>query len=568
MVGKKALRLTASALLVGATLGAQTARGASPHHALANTGVVTITDWQFPDGCNQIASASAVAARVCGGTMLDTLFLLDNKLNYQPDLASRIPSQKNGDVKVVNGNLQVTYRLKPNLKWSDGQPLTMDDIIFSVKVQLAAGSAFGLDQITNMSKVDNSTAVFTYKGIYAPFVAYGNPSGPLLPQHYITKKYGSTDINTIAQKFATDNYNSPDDVFAGAFKIQSWTTNQSIVLAPNPYFTALPPAPGHQRLQQFVFKTISGNESDLATALGSPNAGVDVAENFQANDLPVLQRSRYKIDAVPSLTVEHVELNNAGVLKDVRLRQAVQYAVNKHALFHQLFPTIPDNQINGFLLKTVLPNSSPYADKSAQISEYNPTKAKALLKAAGYDASYNGPGKHLTLIFATTSAPIRQKDVGIITRYLAEVGIHVTQKFTTPYGNGGLFSKYSDNGILLQGRFDLALFAFDEAPDPAQSAVNFDPSLIPTPAKHLGTQNYAHISDQDQANLLLQGAHVLDNGQRRAIYSRWQQLTNQRVYWMMLYARQQISAFNGSFGNWKPNGSSAENEWNAYEYFK
>lgn len=69
------------------------------------------------------------------------------------------------------------------------------------------------------------------------------------------------------------------------------------------------------------------------------------------------------------------------------------------------------------------------------------------------------------------------------------------------------------------------------------------------------------------ATLLVQGRTALDSGQRHAVFNRFQQLAADRVYFIMLYARTNITADNGRIGNYKPNPSSVGNSWNAYEWY-
>src|SRR5579883_1162686 len=569
MFGKKTLRLATAALMVGVTLGAQQF---VPRHASAagETGVITLTDWQFPDGCNGLATASVADQEICA-PMEDTLFYLDNHLTYHPDLVKEMPTTANHDVRTVNGDMVVTYRLKPNLKWSDGSPLTADDLTFNVQLNLAIGNTFGLDQIKDMKSLNGGSVwEVTYKGIYAPFVAYGNPS-PLYPKAYLQKKYGSTDITTIATKFGTDVYNLPSDVFSGAYKIDSWTNGQSIVIVPNPYYNALPPASGHPRPAQIKFVNIASDSASLIAALGSPNAGVDKAEDFQFTDLPGLYNTKYNIQSQAALFVEHLELNQAGPLKDVRLRQALTLGLDRPGLFRQLFPAVKN--VNAYMLPTVLPNTSPFFDKSVKLAPYDVNKAKALMRAAGYSDSYSGPGKHLFLRFATTTSSTRQKAFQIISKYWAQIGVHLSPTFASgsPSANGGMFSPYTLNGVLEQRRFDVALFAFSESPDPQQSEANFDPSLIPTsaPDHHgAGDQNYTGITDKDQFNLLVQARHELDNQKRQALFNQWQKLTASRYYWIMLYARPNITADDRTIGNYLLNPSQAGNSWNAFQWYK
>ncbi len=564
MVAKKALRLTAAAALAGMTLGAGAVHGATPRSAVKYSGVVTITDWQFPDGCGP-GAASVANQEICGA-MNTLLFIPDQNLNYFPYLATEIPTIKNGGAKIVNGNLVVTYKLRPN-KWSDGTDETASDFIFGTHLNLAIGNSLGIDQITAMKAVDSHTLQVTYKGTYAPYYTIGQPVSD--PQHYFEKKYGSTDLKAIGAKYVNDTYGSPSDVFDGPYKIQSYTNGQSIVLTPNTGFAAFPSRASQPLPAQIKFVNITDNETGLATALQSASSGVDKAEDFQATDLPVLNNaSKYHITNQPALTVEHLELNQGGPLQDPKLRQALQYAVDKETLYHDLFPQVSDPKT--FLLKSVLPNSSPWLNKSIGVSEYNPNKAKALLKAAGYATSYFGPGKHLYLTFATTTAPVRQKDFQILSRFWANVGIHVSPKFVSgsPSANGGMFSPYNLNGVLATRHFDIALFAFTEPPDPQSEETSFLPNFIPTATVHSASQqNYNGINDADQAALLIKARTALDSSQRHALFNQWQSLVNSRVYFIMLYARSNITADNGHIGNFKPNPTSVGNDWNAYEWY-
>src|SRR5919199_3491312 len=195
MLGKKALRLVTAALLVGVALGAQQVSSVTARHARAagESGVISITDWQFPVGCN-LLNASALASVIgCLAETQDSIIGLDNRLRYFPDLAENIPTKQNGEVRIVNGDLVVTYKLRPNLKWSDGSPLTVDDFIFSVPINILNGNSTGIDQIKSMKKIDARTVEVTYKGILGPYVAYGSPEY-LFPKAYLEKKYGTTNI--------------------------------------------------------------------------------------------------------------------------------------------------------------------------------------------------------------------------------------------------------------------------------------------------------------------------------------------------------------------------------------
>lgn len=565
MVGKKSLRLATVALLAtGASLGAQAVAGTAAHPVKAASDVISITDWQFPAGCNVLSANQEASVEGCAAETYDSLAGINNHLADYADLATVLPTIKNGGVKIVGGNQVVTWTLKPNLKWSDGQPLTVDDAMFGVPLNLLNGNNTGLDQIKSMKKISDTVFQVTYKGVYAPYIDYGPTS--VYPKHYLEKKYGTTDVTAIAKKFGLDAYNSPSDVFSGPYKIGSWTNGQSISLVPNPYYNALPAAAGHPRPSQIKFVTIASEEQALAQDLQSANAGVDAAEDFQTDDIPTLQGAKsYHIHSVPGLLIEHLELNEAGVLKDVRLRQALQYAVNKVELVHQLFPSLSDP--SSIVERTSIPIPNRFYDSRLPISEYSPDKAKTLLKAAGYSTDYNGPGKHLYLKLVATQTGARVKDFGILARYWATVGIHVTPGFGPSSGNNGIYESWANNGVLQHGHFDIALMAYQESPDPQQNEPNYNPANIPGPSNTSG-QNESHITDMDQYTLLQSAGHQLDPAQRVATIHKWERLINQRVYWIPLYNRPNISVDNGTIGNYQPHPGQQSNEWNSFQWYK
>ena len=92
----------------------------------------------------------------------------DAKNNLVAQLAAEVPSAANGDVSA--DGLTITFKLKPNLKWSDGQPLTSKDVLFTWQSQVdpknAPISRAGYDQISSIDTPDDNTAVLHFKALY------------------------------------------------------------------------------------------------------------------------------------------------------------------------------------------------------------------------------------------------------------------------------------------------------------------------------------------------------------------------------------------------------------------
>ncbi len=98
-----------------------------------------------------------------GGISPQPLFGIDNHAYYVPDFAASLPTVANGGAKVVDGNLVVTYKLRPNPRWSAGVALTPNDFIFGAKLEIAAGNTFGVDQIMAYKALNSTTLQVTYK---------------------------------------------------------------------------------------------------------------------------------------------------------------------------------------------------------------------------------------------------------------------------------------------------------------------------------------------------------------------------------------------------------------------
>src|SRR5438874_11619570 len=102
------------------------------------------------------------------GFLFPNLYQADKNLNIQPDLADGMPSISS-DKKVW------TVKLRKEAKWSDGSPITADDVVMTVNMQknpaLDTDAAFDWGELDKVEKVDANTVKFTLKDIFAPFQA-------------------------------------------------------------------------------------------------------------------------------------------------------------------------------------------------------------------------------------------------------------------------------------------------------------------------------------------------------------------------------------------------------------
>jgi peptide/nickel transport system substrate-binding protein len=569
------------------------------------SGTISVTDYQTPNamGAGGAAGSAQVNADLIAMTS-DSALGIDYLGNFYADLATEIPSTSNGGLKVVNGNETITFHIKPNLKWSDGSPITTADWMSGYYIGYSADSASlpgsQDDAITSVT-MNGNDLVINLKGVQGSALQQLNP-GPD-PWEYYQKKYGAPvtglDMNSFVQanvidpktdnvkaslyassglkKLATawnsDNYTSPNDLFDGPYKIQSWSPDQRYVLTANPFYTALPPAPGHPRpqtIQQVVLSEEGPTYIQDLKAASTYNT-IDSATDFTPDNVSDLQQTKYQVVSVPGLSYEHLDFNVAPTyngsrnpVADVRVRTALNYAIDKYRYLQALFPAYKPQQI---ALASFLPASSPWSINS-QLPQnpYDPAKAMALLKAAGYATSLNGSGNHLVLDFDTTSKASRIKSAGLLQRFFNAVGVSLKLHILTATGTNGLFSSWSNGGVLVHHTFELAEFAFGTNPDPDESSLNFLPSQISTAANPNGV-NYYNLNDPTLTKLFLQGRGTLDQAARMKIYAQAQKYFYQQMYSISLYTNPEIYLYKGTIGNAKAARTQVGPWYNAYQWW-
>src|SRR5919201_2715100 len=153
--------------------------------------------WQGPTIINNHLSSGtkdSIASRLC----CEPLLTVDANGKFSPVLAAEVPSKENNGVS-ADGKT-ITYKLKPNVKWADGQPFTADDVVFTFQyasnkepAAVTLGSYVDLDRV---EAVDPMTVRLTVKqatgGWYVPFTG---TNGLIVPKHVLSEFNGGQSRN-------------------------------------------------------------------------------------------------------------------------------------------------------------------------------------------------------------------------------------------------------------------------------------------------------------------------------------------------------------------------------------
>lgn len=309
--------------------------------------------------------------------VVEGLVAPNQRAQYVPVLATQVPTTKNGGIKLSpdGKRMTVTYKLRPGVKWGDGQPFTSADVKFTWEAvknpKFIAESKDGTEDIESISTPDPLTVVVNYKRVAPDFASTLFTFG-ILPRHALEGK----DLNT-------DSYNERP-LGTGPFRVKEFRRGQYVVLERNPYYWRKD-AKGVQLpyLDGMIFKIIPDSNT-LVTQLRSGEVqlaySVPYSQVRQLDGVPGL-----KIVKNNTLSWQHLDFNmkNVPAFKDAAVRQAFAYAINKAAISKALggYPT-PVNTV-------VVPVFS-YSNRNVPRYDYNPARARQLLDAAGWKPGADG----------------------------------------------------------------------------------------------------------------------------------------------------------------------------------
>ena len=397
--------LTLTIAMVGAACGSNDNNKSSTPTTSKNVpkgGTLVIGAEQEPDCLDFIASCSG---STWGDYMvkeqtLPSPFVFEKqsdggyKYKYNSLVVTEEPKLENG---------KVTYKINPKAVWSDGQPITSSDFKYTWD-QIANGTDVydksGYDHISGVDDSDPHTAVVTYKEPYGDWrgVFVGNYG--VWPSHILQGK--DRDAET------KDGYAWSGGPWMMENGAAGWVKGDHITLVPNPKYWGQKP-----NLDKVIFKVQADTSAEF-TAFKSgqvsaiwPQPQPDAIDQINAG-LPGVKKD------ITSKTgnFESLWLNN-GVFpfNDVKVRQALAYAVDRDALIKRLFGplgvTKPSNDINGYIVNEFT-DVNAYAKYKLNLDKVNELMTSAGF-AKGADGIWAKGGQKVTFKIRTTAGNKRRE---------------------------------------------------------------------------------------------------------------------------------------------------------------
>jgi peptide/nickel transport system substrate-binding protein len=343
-----------------------------------------------------------------GGLIYDGLVKDDKDLNLAPAMAQSWSYSRDC--------LDLTFKLRRDVKWHDGQPFTADDVVFTYQTMInpktPAPFKEGFLLVKDVQAVDPYTVRVTYAKPYARAVETWGTY--MLPKHLLEPYAAAGTLRESPQNRLP--------IGTGAYRFQEWKPGEKVVLLANPDYYE-----GRPYLSRVVYRVIP---SQATIFLELKARGVDYVSTLtgiqyaRQTEYPAFRKAYHKY-RYPASDYTFLGFNLKDPrFADRRVREAFAHAINKQEIIDGVRLGLA-READG----PIRPGTWAYTDKVERFA-YDPEKAKALLAEAGWkDRDGDGlvedrTGKPFTLTIRTNQGNDERKKIAeIIQQRLKDVGI-------------------------------------------------------------------------------------------------------------------------------------------------
>ncbi len=269
-------------------------------------------------------------SEIIHGLMFDALLIEKANGELIPAIASSVPNSS-------SDGLSYTFNLRKDVKWSDGQQLTAEDVVFTY--QLMYDPAYKavrsrqrpeLEQYIDFVKaIDPFTVVIKTKTVFAPFLdSFCTPHFGILPKH-VLEKLKPDEINNA-------DFNTAPTVVSGAFKFVKWEKGAQVTLARNENYYR-----GPANLEQYVYRVVSDSVA-VTNQLKTGEIDVGVIDPSLWDDMGTASNINRVSFVSPSWEYYGYQLDEtkrpAGkIFKDKAVRQALYYALDRQKIADRVY---------------------------------------------------------------------------------------------------------------------------------------------------------------------------------------------------------------------------------------
>ena len=392
-------------------------------------GELRLLQWQAPTLLNPSVS-TGTKDTLAASLVLEPLLRTLADGSFAPLLVTVVPSQANGTI--AEDLTSITFTLLPDLRWSDGEPVTSADLQFTWQWHTNPdNSSFNFDEWNRISAIDTpdeQTAVVTFTQPNPVwFDVFANPATGLLYPKHVLEAGGAEVNNAFALK----------PIGTGPFVVDTFTPGDQVTYRANEHYRE----PNKPYFASVVLK--GGGDAASAARAVLQTGEYDFAWNLQVEPevLSGLQSEGGPgvVVVSPTISLEYIEINHSDprtevdgevsqkdtphpIFSDLKVREALRYAIDREQIASAFYLQPGNPAISNVVL------GNPLTQSPNTSLEFSPEKAGALLDEAGWvlDGDVRKKdGVELSITFATSVNQVRQKTQQLVKSQLEKVGIKV-----------------------------------------------------------------------------------------------------------------------------------------------
>jgi ABC-type transport system substrate-binding protein/ABC-type amino acid transport substrate-binding protein len=517
---------------------------------------VTMTFFEEPDTLNSMYSGMWFA-----GLAIDLfnpgLWYFDDKLEPSLEMAAEFPTKDNG--LISEDGLTIKIPIRADANWSDGTPVTADDFVFTYDMILDPGNVNVsstwpyADYLESVTAEDDKTLVIQFSESFAPWAT--TMFDFVLPKHILEPVYETEGTLDEAE------WNRNPTVVNGAFALKEWEAGSHLIFEANPGYWR-----GRPKVDQVNIVVVPDDEAQMAAIkTGDTDIGIflsyaDIPDFETIDEVDIITvLSGYNESWFFNLNTDETAADNGHIaLQDVKVRQAIAYAVDFDAICEELL-------YGGTYPPLTKWEETPYSYPDADPYTYDPEKAKALLDEAGWvdsngDGTRDKDGVELVLVYSTTAGrEVREQTQVVAQQNLMDVGIGI-EIANNSYDT--MWNSYGEGGPIATGQFDIAEWSdVGNFPDPSES--QWLCSEIPSDDSPDGG-NWYGICDEELDALVRAQEVEMDPNRRIELFHEIGRVINENVYWLGVWHDNDVWSVNTRLVNAKISG--ADPFWNAFEW--
>jgi peptide/nickel transport system substrate-binding protein len=360
--------------------------------------------------------------------------------SYLPDLVTQLPSQEDGTWQVFpDGRMQVTWKLRPNVKWHDGEPFTSEDLLLGFQYAMSPGSLLvsqWRQAAESASTPDATTFVMQFHQPYARVI-----EGDIrpLPRHILGSIFDAGDI----ERFNTQAYFTTEMVGLGPYRLVNWQQGSSMELARfDDYFRGRPKLDGvvahfYPDANALLANVFAGELDMVLPNILQVEQYDAIKQAFQGTDNGVYYHNPGQFQYVQAQFRPDVVRPKA--LLDPRVRQAMYRGLDRHSLSEVM------TKGQGPVADSWIPPDDPrranvFKDAIPQY-DYDPARAKRDLEAIGFrmgsDGVYLTPdGERFDMALWKTPIPTWDLLTGSIRASWQQIGAEIDPAVIPPQTSG------------------------------------------------------------------------------------------------------------------------------------